>query len=345
MTKQAPPYDIITIPFEAIKKHYPEGRKHSIRGIVLHCPVTSCAFITLSTLEEREVGCHYIVPQKTLGELKNDAHRLLSVQEPLTKKSPLSPVAMNACHVIIQFKGADDMVPILQLAQDETCVAQAGVGNWKDWPTGPEDLRINGPTIGIECMNSLNYNKEQFDLYRNSEKQMGALIWLLKKLVTKHNLSGGDVVTHSDIAWNRADDWYKPDPGPYFPYETLARHQLGFAPLAKDFPPLPESYTQNPSKIIAWVQACFRIMGYAPCPSTGTMDLNTLKILRAYALHFFPTCPKYTPTNYDWSPLIHSLLHHPWAPYFLTDTPSFKKEEGAQSFEEVEFYRQKIAEK
>ncbi len=342
--RQDQPYDTIIIPFEAIKHHYPEGRKQSIQGIVLHCPTIPCIFKTISVLENRSVGCHYIIPEKTLGALKKDAQHLLSIQNTVQEEERLSPVALNACRVIIQFKGALNEVPILQLAQDETCVAQAGIGNWKDWPTGPEDLRINRPTIGIEFGNSARYDSNQDDLYRNSDQQTRVLIWLLKHLVAKHHLSGRDIVTHSDIAWNRAEDLYKPDPGPYFPYETLARHQLGFAPLAKDFPPLPKDYATNPAKIIAWVQTCFRIMGYAPCPSTGVMDLNTLKILRAYALHFFPACAKYTP-DYDWNPLIQSLLNHPLAPYFLTDSDSFKQEEGARSFQESDFTGKKDAQK
>jgi hypothetical protein len=110
---------------------------------------------------------------------------------------------------------------------------------------------------------------------------------------------------------------YKQDPGPYFPYETLARSGLGIVPLAKDFPPFPKDQ-KNQADMISWIQTCFQIMGYRPCPVTGVMDVNTLKILRAYALHFFPECPKYTSIGYDFGPLVQSLTNHPWAPYVLT---------------------------
>ena len=146
--------------------------------------------------------------------------------------------------------------------------------------------------------------------------QMQVLVSLLSHLLTKHGLSGSDIVTHTDVAWDRPDDLYKSDPGPWFAYETLARYGLGLAPLAKDFPPLPED-RNNQKDMISWIQTCFHIMGYRPCPVTGKMDTDTLKIIRAYALHFFPECPAYK-KGYDFGPLVHSLLHHPWAPYILT---------------------------
>ena len=83
---------------------------------------------------------------------------------------------------------------------------------------------------------------------------------------------------------------YKKDPGPYFPYEALARSGLGIVPLATDFPPLPKD-RRNQKDMISWIQKCFQIMGFRPCPITGIWNKNNSKILRAYALHFFPECP------------------------------------------------------
>jgi N-acetyl-anhydromuramyl-L-alanine amidase AmpD len=313
--KSLPNYDTIVISFPDLKNHYPDGRGVPISGIILHSPTISCIFETISVLEEREVGCHYIVPQQTLRECKDMAQKCLLQQDHLPKSKQLSPLGLKAAKTIMAFKGNLDAVPVLQLADDSMATKHAGIGAWKNWPVDKVDQKINRPTIGIECGNSPNYIHH--DLFRHSEKQMLTLVYLLKNLLKKHKLSGADIVTHSDVAWNRPDNSYKIDPGPAFPFETLARHGLGFAPLAKNFPPPPHDRS-NESAVIAWVQTCFRILGYAPCPSTGIMDVNTRKILRAYALHFFPLCKKYQDKNYDWSPVINSLLYHPWAPFFLT---------------------------
>ncbi len=116
--------------------------------------------------------------------------------------------------------------------------------------------------------------------------------------MTKDQLSGTDIITHSDIAWDRADDVYKKDLGPYFSYEALARSGLGIVPMVKDFPPLLNDQNNQKDMI-----SCL-IVGYRPCPVTGVMDVSMLKSLRAYALHFFPKCLKYTSTGYDFRPLV-----------------------------------------
>ncbi len=310
-------YDLIIIPFKDLETHAPAGQQPgTTKGIILHAPTESSVFITISVLQNRSVGCHYIVPQHTLHQLQEEAKFLLAQQESLPESEKLSPVALNACRVIMAFQGNKNRIPVLQLAPDHMYVKQAGISQWKDWPRDA-DGKLNPSTIGIECANSRTYTKDKYDLFRYSGMQMQVLVSLLSHLLTKHGLSGADIVTHTDVAWDRPDDLYKSDPGPFFDYQTLARHGLGIVPLAKDFPPLPKD-RNNQKDMISWIQTCFQIMGYRPCPVTGEMDVNTLKIIRAYALHFFPECPKYTSTGYDFGPLVHSLLHHPWAPYILT---------------------------
>jgi|LauGreDrversion4_2_1035121.scaffolds.fasta_scaffold06112_2 N-acetyl-anhydromuramyl-L-alanine amidase AmpD len=308
-------YDTIKIQFPDLKEHYPNGRQSPIQGIVLHAPEIPSVFETISVLQNRSVGCHYIIPNTTLSELKKEAKALVAQQESLPESEKLSPVALKACHVVLSFKGRRDRIPVLQLADDHTGVKQAGLGRWKDW-TCDVDGKLNSATIGIECANSPNYKTGTHDLFRYSVGQMQVLIPLLQGLVKKHKLVGSAIVAHSDIAWDRPGDVHKKDPGPYFPYDALARYGLGLVPLAKDFPPLPKD-RNNQKDMISWIQTCFHIMGYRPCPVTGKMDTDTLKIIRAYALHFFPECPAYK-KGYDFGPLVHSLLHHPWAPYVLT---------------------------
>jgi N-acetyl-anhydromuramyl-L-alanine amidase AmpD len=302
-------YDVIVIPFDDLKTHYPRGRQSKIQGIVLHAPTIPSVFKTISVLQNRSVGCHYIIPNTTLFELQKEAKTLLQNQDRVQESEKLSPVALNACHLVLNFQGSRDRIPVIQLADDHTGVKQAGLGRWKNW-TCDGDGKLNSATIGIECANSSTYQSLHMDLFRYSDMQTQVLSALLKDLLTKHTLVGSDIVAHSDIAWDRPDDAYKQDPGPYFPYEALARHRLGLVPLAKDFPPLPKH--QSEKEMIMWVQTCFQRMGYRPCPITGVMGANTLKILRAYALHFFPQCPAYKP-GYDFGPLVNSLQNHPWA--------------------------------
>lgn len=308
-------YDIINIPFADLETQEPKGRQTKIRGIVLHASEIPSVFTTISVLQKRSVGCHYIIPQKTLLQLKQEAKKLLAQQKSLPESEKLSDVALNACRVIMAFQGKKNSIPVLQLALDDMCVYHAGKGDWKDWLA--PGLRVKHSTIGIECANSTTYKTGTHDLFRYSGMQMQVLSALLHHLLANHKLSATDVVTHSDISWDRPDDVYKKDPGPYFPYETLARNGLGVVPLAKDFPPLPKD-RRNQKDMISWIQNCFQIIGYRPCPVTGVWTINTAKILRAYALHFFPECPKYTSKGYDFEPLVGSLLHHPWAQYVLT---------------------------
>jgi hypothetical protein len=182
-------YDVIQIPFPDLATQAPAGRQTKIRGIVLHAPELPSVFKTISVLQNRSVGCHYIVPQHTLYQLQQEAKFLLAQQESLPESEKLSPVALKACHIVLNFQGSRDRIPVIQLADDHTGVKQAGLGRWKNW-TCDVDGKLNSATIGIECANSITYQSSQVDLFRYSGMQMQVLSALLKNLLAKHTLMG-----------------------------------------------------------------------------------------------------------------------------------------------------------
>ena len=86
----------------------------------------------------------------------------------------------------------------------------AGFSAWK------YDTNLNSSSIGIEIVN-LDGNR-----YPYPEKQIEAVIFLMKKLLKEYEVSPANIVGHSDIAPTR-----KIDPGALFPWERLSDNGIG----------------------------------------------------------------------------------------------------------------------
>ncbi|MBB6122315.1 N-acetylmuramoyl-L-alanine amidase [Sphingobium subterraneum] len=85
----------------------------------------------------------------------------------------------------------------------------------KSWWRGTSD--VNSASIGIEIVNP----GHEWGYRPFPETQMAALIPLVHQIVTRHRITRGNVVGHSDIAPGR-----KQDPGELFPWAQLARLRL-----------------------------------------------------------------------------------------------------------------------
>lgn len=85
----------------------------------------------------------------------------------------------------------------------------------KAWWRGATD--INSASIGIEIVNP----GHEWGYRPFPDTQMSALIPLVHDIVTRHGITRGNIVGHSDIAPAR-----KQDPGELFPWGTLARLRL-----------------------------------------------------------------------------------------------------------------------
>lgn len=111
-------------------------------------------------------------------------------------------------HYII---GQDGLV-IENLPPEKTAF-HAGLSKWRE----SSGNSLNGCSIGVELESPL-LGQRKTD-YTN--KQIRALVALLKELVCRYKIRKENIIGHSDIAPTR-----KPDPGAGFPWKTLYHHNL-----------------------------------------------------------------------------------------------------------------------
>ncbi len=139
---------------------------------------------------------------------------------------------------------------IVQLVPESQVAWHAGQSRWQGL------THLNNLSIGIELVNRGYYRTA--DGYRCAvypARQIAALTRLLQDIVTRYHIPPQNVVGHSDIAPLR-----KQDPGPCFPWQTLARQGLGAWP--------------DPQRVT------FRMAGRAPLQATDPAILTGL--LRQY---------------------------------------------------------------
>ena len=113
-----------------------------------------------------------------------------------------SRVAKVSSHYLISKKGK-----IYQLVRDENVAWHAGKSRWE------KDINLNSKSFGIELVNN---GKEIFP-----KNQIKSLCKLLIDLKKKHKINTKYILGHEDIAPKR-----KKDPGPKFPWSTLADLKL-----------------------------------------------------------------------------------------------------------------------
>ena len=190
------------------------------------------------------------------------AHALRTLTNPVTEVS---------AHYLIQRDGT-----ILQLVDERMRAWHAGESRWG------ATVDVNSASIGIELDN------DGFEPY--SPALIDALLKLLADLSERHHVPAANVIGHSDVAPTR-----KRDPGPLFPWRTLAEHGFGlwcdppFAPAPPGFDPL----------------LGLRAIGY------DTRDPEAA--ISAFRLHFAPELPTDAPLERD-SALIQCLVAASLAP-------------------------------
>ncbi len=102
---------------------------------------------------------------------------------------------------------------ILTLVPDSYIAWHAGISSWKNYKF------LNKSSIGIEISNpGHDYNYKKF-----KKKQIDSVIKLSKFLIKKYKIKKKFILGHSDAAPNR-----KKDPGEKFPWEYLAKRQIGY---------------------------------------------------------------------------------------------------------------------
>lgn len=169
------------------------------------------------------------------------------------------PAAKVSAHYMIEEDGR-----IYALVDEASRAWHAGKSFWR----GITDL--NSASIGIELVNP----GHEFGYRPFPQKQIDALVPLLKDIVARHNFDPRQaLLAHSDIAPQR-----KQDPGELFPWRELAEQGLGIWPE-----PAPSSQPAT----CAETQNLLRAIGY-DCPNSGTCDDPTRAALTAFQRRYAP---------------------------------------------------------
>lgn len=117
-----------------------------------------------------------------------------------------NPVSKVSAHYVVTEEGR-----VVHMVDETKRAWHAGRAHWR----GIDD--VNSASIGIEIVNP----GHEWGYRAFPEAQIDALIPLLHDIKTRHHVTRGNVVGHSDVAPAR-----KQDPGELFPWATLARLRL-----------------------------------------------------------------------------------------------------------------------
>ncbi len=117
-----------------------------------------------------------------------------------------------SCHFLISQGGK-----IFSLVNEKKRAWHAGLSFWDG------DTDINSSSIGIELDFSYEFNNNKFSL-----KMIKSLKELIRYLKIKYNIKKNNILGHSDVSPYR-----KIDPGPKFPWKSLAVSDLAFIPNQK----------------------------------------------------------------------------------------------------------------
>lgn len=175
-------------------------------------------------------------------------------------------------------------MPIVrQLVPEDERAWHAGVSSWNG------RHHLNDTSIGIEIVNRGPVDTRTLSRwYPYDERQIQAVIALARDIVARYHIAPADVVGHSDIAPGR-----KIDPGPLFPWKRLHDAGIGAWPSADLVARYRQRFAaQAPS--IYQTQARLAHYGY-DIATTGVMDAQTRRVLRAFQMHF-------RPSDYDGAP-------------------------------------------
>lgn len=170
--------------------------------------------------------------------------------------------------------GDDFPTKVYQFVDENRVAYHAGVSNWKS------HSQLNANSIGIEIVN-LGYQKTENgrQYYPYPQYQIDALITLIKDIVKRHNILPENILGHAEIAPQR-----KPDPGPLFPWDQLAKEGLVNIPNAVEVAIKKEIFERELPDFF-WFQKKLSEVGYKT-PQTGVWDQETLNVLTAFQCRY-----------------------------------------------------------
>ncbi|TWI56566.1 N-acetylmuramoyl-L-alanine amidase [Pseudomonas duriflava] len=177
----------------------------------------------------------------------------------------------------------DEDGTIYRLVDESRRAWHAGESEWqgRTW--------LNSSSIGIEIVNPGYKDTPAGRVwYRYSDKQIDAVVALVKDIQARQHIRPGNIIGHSDIAPQR-----KVDPGPFFPWKRLADAGLIYWPQ-------PAVVAQRMASLgnylppADWFQSQLARLGYT-VPQTGIFDTATRNVIAAFQM-------KYRPERFDGQP-------------------------------------------
>lgn len=167
---------------------------------------------------------------------------------------------------------------VRQLVPENKRAWHAGASYWR----GRSNL--NDTSIGIELVNA-GYRRDGVTLSWQpyTEQQIEPLIALSRDIIKRHQITAINVVGHSDIAPQR-----KNDPGPLFPWKRLAEAGIGAWPDADNVRHYLQIRQAETQLDVSALQQNLRRYGYK-VPDSGELDEATLRVVRAFQMHFRQT--------------------------------------------------------
>jgi len=185
---------------------------------------------------------------------------------------------------------------ILQLVPEHARAWHAGVSSWQN------RFGLNDTSIGIEivyepqCNSNIPYRDAGWQganrpctFPEYPQDQIALLIELSQALLARYpDIHPTAIIGHSDIAPQR-----KNDPGPNFPWRTLAEAGIGAWYDELVFTQAKALFKERLPSLL-WLQLALAEYGYAT-PITGCFDEATSNVISAFQMHFTPT--EYQPVH------------------------------------------------
>jgi N-acetylmuramoyl-L-alanine amidase len=178
-----------------------------------------------------------------------------------------------SAHYLIPDKGKK----IFSLVKEDKRAWHAGLSNWGN------RTNLNDSSIGIEIVN-LGYQDSLFGekiWYKFNENQIQMIISLAKDIIKRYDIKPNFVLGHCDISPGR-----KIDPGPLFPWESLAKEGIGAWYDKKEVERI--SFELKDQLIdLGDLQKNLKTYGYK-IEETGLLDEQTKEVLQVFQMHFRP---------------------------------------------------------
>ena len=165
---------------------------------------------------------------------------------------------------------------IWQLVPESELAWHAGASFWRG------ATRINDTSIGIELENRGWQKSEGTKFFTPFEPaQIQALVPLAKDIIKRYNIEPQNVVAHSDIAPQRKDD-----PGPLFPWQSLAQQGIGARPDASRVAFYLNG--RSPNAPIASYTLLDLLARYGYEVKPNMTRLQQMRVIAAFQMHFRP---------------------------------------------------------